>query len=901
MHQGQSSMDDEAQKLNASEHVDNDAGDKELVRTRAPKHKRVPPGFNHKTTIKKGLLRFLRWVEPVENRIEEKGKQFLAILEELTLSISIWAFYASILHQMHFIRMFGLNSKLALKWTATKVDHAFALVSDGPQLKSNVKESSPDLYHTHQQYFVPIFGGISTPRKRAFAMRSMCEQARTLYHTALSNHILTTFSSRLKTWFKLKILAWFAANKLDFPSKKSLYPITTGLSLRILTNSKNEKYLPTDEQLENTGLPDEMMSLFRIELDTTVALARSYLENKPITDGELKERWWAFMPWLYKILQDTEDWLAFCKTELESKHWTQQQHNKATRRVKLFHLCPQHKVGMQHVHITNRSLLNMGREMKLWDGEVTEKHLQEDPDKYWNMFFRIREMTKPNQTNILPEYSVSTDGVSVSVMFAKKGNKRLNKKEESKQAAAERKVELLNDPTASAVKFQHIDIYSNTPKVGVDPGMRKLFHAVRLLNDTIKPWEEQLVGQQPERKEVSLSAHEYRHKAGEPARRYRAHGWAQELETKLAKLLKQAEEKPESKGEEESIQQPNSPFDKIHHVIIESKDELKKNGKKRKRKSASPSGQGQEKAENLKKRHVHPKIGTNKKTDRWSIIQDRKIKKNGRRTARKTAKVSSFTILQERLKVRARELDIEWAHKSKKRERRLKLDSYIGHQKADTFACKKLLDGLRPEKIEGKKHVKILIAFGNARFMGVKGLPRGPVKRIFEKLRKEYKRHCFVSPTCEAYTSQKCPRCGGQTLRVKKSLKSSQLALTPAARVRPSRARWKIPREEREEEEEVDDDEDTSIVYGLKACQKCSIVYDRDSMGAENILKAWNSLNETGKRPSYLCAPPGQKKGSQSKKKKKKEVFYQLKPSLAVETKNTHCAQALEFNSGARV
>ena len=168
----------------------------------------------------------------------------------------------------------------------------------------------------------------------------------------------------------------------------------------------------------------------------------------------------------------------------------------------------------------------------------------------------------------------TTDGVSVSVMFAKKGDKRLNKKEKSKQAAAERKVELLNDPTASAVKFQHLDLYENTAKAGVDPGMRKLFHAVRLLNDTIpKVWDKAEEHEiRPERKEVSLSAHEYRHKAREPARRYRAHGWAQELETKLSKLLNDAHEKKKSKGEEESIQQPNFPFDKIHHLIIESKD-----------------------------------------------------------------------------------------------------------------------------------------------------------------------------------------------------------------------------------------------------------------------------------------------------------------------------------------
>jgi hypothetical protein len=77
------------------------------------------------------------------------------------------------------------------------------------------------------------------------------------------------------------------------------------------------------------------------------------------------------------------------------------------------------------------------------------------------------------------------------------------------------------------------------------------------------------------------------------------------------------------------------------------------------------------------------------------------------------------------------------------------------------------------------------------------------------------------------------------------------------------RTRWKRGEGEQEEEttkgiEEEEEDKDAnpgySFVYALKGCQTCSLVYDRDSMGAENILAAF--MGEHGveqQRPSYLC------------------------------------------------
>ena len=923
-----------------SEDEDDEDVEPESKGNRAPKHQRVPPEYKCKSTVKKGLMRSLRWVEPVGEddlvvyQMEPNGEKFLGILEESVYSVSKWMFYVSILHQMHFIRLLGRRPKTVIQWSLTKVDHVIALVSDGMEARSKIEKTSPELYETYHTHFRPLFGDIDTPRTRQRALVPICEQARTIYHTALSNHILTTFSSRLKRWFMIKILRWFVTSaKLDLPSKKSLHTVTVRLVMWILTNAKTDQYKPTDEQCAHMGLSGKTMVSFGLEAKRLIATVRLYLPDKPIQDSDLSKTWWTFVPWFYKILRDTESWLVFCKNELEGGRWMQQTYNRATRGVKLFHLCPQHKVAMQHLRITNRSLLYIGKEMKLWNGATKETDLQKDPDKYWNAVFRIREMAKKSRPHSLPEYSLSTDGVSISVMFAKKGDARMNKKDERKQAALERKVALSLDPSASAIPFHPLTLREFTPKVGVDPGLRKLFHAVRLLDDDVLAPSDQATEEKEdegkeekrdrkapmisERREVSLSGREYRHQAGEAHRRYRAHHWSKQLQTKLHLLSTTPSTETKSDGKRENRTEKmhkhagRSSKDDVHQSIPESK-EIKRDTVYRKRK---PDGEETKVcADKEEKRRCHLKQKTayeeletkknKKKRDKWSEAQERQIRNPlaavNSQTC-ETTKVSSFAILMECLKKRAAGLAVEWEHKSKKRERRLKFDSYVAHQKADTFACRKLLDGMRPAIPDRKKdHRRMLIAFGNARFTGVRGLPRGPVKRIYEKLRKEYKRQCFVSPTCENYTSQKCPRCGNQTVRAKKSTRatsltslsssssssSSDVTPPPLLKLRPARARWKIPRKEIITNE--DTDTDASIVYGLKVCQNCSIVYDRDSMGAENILRAWNALNETGKRPPYLC-PPAHKTTTKLCQSKS-EVFHMLQPSRCDDR-----ALALEF------
>ena len=155
---------------------------------------------------------------------------------------------------------------------------------------------------------------------------------------------------------------------------------------------------------------------------------------------------------------------------------------------------------------------------------------------------------------------------------------------------------------------------------------------------------------------------------------------------------------------------------------------------------------------------------------------------------------------------------VVWPHCEKKRLRRLKFDSYIGHQEAITFACKRLLEPF----LAHKSHV--FIAFGCARFNGTKGLPSAPTKRLYMALRKQYKKQCTVVDTDEYLTSQKCPRCASATTRCV----------------------------------DVCDSKLKTKVYGLKACQTCSIVYDRDYLGAVNIGAACASLAATGRRPVYL-------------------------------------------------
>ena len=217
------------------------------------------------------------------------------------------------------------------------------------------------------------------------------------------------------------------------------------------------------------------------------------------------------------------------------------------------------------------------------------------------------------------------------------------------------------------------------------------------------------------------------------------------------------------------------------------------------------------------------------------------LKKNHRKTSSLSKFIESCQFL-------VKYETISWKHRRRKRYRRLKFDSYMAHQQADEFACKRLLGAFQEEEVKsadssGAKSDKalprhVVVAFGTARFNGVKGLPGVPTKRLYKKLKSQHAHECTVVDTDEYLTSQKCPRCHGQVGEV---LTSCSTSPHPHARKQKANA-FKNSR----------------LVYGLKMCHTCSIVFNRDYLGASNIAVAWESLDRSGERPAYLAR--GQKK-----------------------------------------
>ena len=172
---------------------------------------------------------------------------------------------------------------------------------------------------------------------------------------------------------------------------------------------------------------------------------------------------------------------------------------------------------------------------------------------------------------------------------------------------------------------------------------------------------------------------------------------------------------------------------------------------------------------------------------------------------------------------------------------------------------------------------KVIIAFGMERFKAGKGVPRPGVSKFYRYLTQQCKDKCTVVDTNERNTSKKCPRCQGYvggviSSHTPRSLTSKRTEKRIANRKNePENKEDKHTDDEskeekknktKEDEEECDGSEKKTEnkerkrrpnqVYGLLACQRCKVVYDRDNMAAEGIRIAFLEENSSQIRPFYL-------------------------------------------------
>jgi hypothetical protein len=179
----------------------------------------------------------------------------------------------------------------------------------------------------------------------------------------------------------------------------------------------------------------------------------------------------------------------------------------------------------------------------------------------------------------------------------------------------------------------------------------------------------------------------------------------------------------------------------------------------------------------------------------------------------------------------ARTFAVRWVFRKKKRQRRLKFDKYIRGLQALDKAAHRIIG----HHSQGDPN-KVTVAFGSARFNGIKGSPSAPTKMLHQRLRNVHRRRCIVADVDEFRTSKMCPECGSKVCNVREPNKEDTKS-------------------------EAKEDVRPSLIYSLKACPKCETVFNRDDMGAclwhkqinaFNIALAFLHLNRTGLRPPYL-------------------------------------------------
>jgi hypothetical protein len=673
-----------------------------------------------------------------------------------------------VLHELHFLRIlessfYLLTEKIAFcaSWKLSNVDQTFALVSlqDG-QIPAG-SDTGSELLSTYQNCFLPLFGFVQTPKTRQKAAVPICENARQQYFVSLKNNITVNFESRTRRWIRLKLLKWCSSSSLVFeniPTKKALGPIIQ----KIFSMIQNREEIEVDEELMEElrfvlKLDDKSVKTFIEEIlkKGIFDVATCYLGEEKVSDQHLKSNWSRYLPWFHLVLKESETWLEFCSQKLTEGKWDQRLHNRMTRGVRLFHLCPQNKIAMSHVRLTNRSLRYLGCEMGLWSTSTTEKQMQDEPEKYWGRIFDFVVHGK-RRPSLVPNWGVMTDGVCASLLYARKGEKPKNAKARKCEEAKAKRAARLQNPDFCGVPFQRLEnLPPDSTRLGLDPGNNQIFWAVSKDSNG-------------KRDEHHFSKENYRQVSRYYGRRKKAR----------KKKVKWREKDVEGCRENEKIEDNNNSTTKMI-------------------------------------------------------------------ASTKTASLKQFI---EAWKLRVTVLEAEWKEVTRKLYRRFKFDSFIGRQEGISAMAHSLLDHYEKKEVASP----IVIAFGSARFSGA------PTKTLHHYLTKQCKAKCIVQNVAEPYTSQKCPICEKQTLRVVTHIEDEKKGIVG------------------DDEEECPDGRE--IVYGLKACPCCSKIFNRDSMGAENILKAWESMNTTGKRPTYLCKPT-------TIFKKEREIFYDLDTGATGEKK----------------
>ena len=457
-------------KRNSEEHTER------LVDESKSKTIKIP----HKMTIKCSLKSILR---------PEIASELINLFSDYVYRISNMAVEASRLINLYILcRLKKKPDDPMPNLDQTFIDNAFALVSWMERKEPIIEKSETvkELKLVFEKHYKPCRPSNMKPVYRDH-LACFRFSAREQLQTAARNHVMTNFWKRTVEWIKLKIESRKASVKV---TKKQLYEISKLIYSLSTTLEKKERAALKDkvstmekedkEAFTNNYQNSEMIEWAYIFADANAEFFKRYEMEKP-TDYNLGhvDKWFRYLPWLYRILVDFEK-----LHRLHQRCKTQEERNDlpSIKGRKLFALFPEHKLRALHLSLDTTTIERMDTAIYQANADSAKRNGKwpevkrmsiEDlvcrDSKYftWSKMLDMSKLPKSGNSSKFA-YFLSTDGINASLLFEKQKKswpqsrlgdaKVLNYVEEDKH--------VLVEPTISKTE-QRI--------VAIDPGRRNLF------------------------------------------------------------------------------------------------------------------------------------------------------------------------------------------------------------------------------------------------------------------------------------------------------------------------------------------------------------------------------------------------------------------------------------------
>ena len=239
---------------------------------------------------------------------------------------------------------------------------------------------------------------------------------------------------------------------MTFLNKKQLNAISSHLLKDIKENNTFSLPQSINEKINNTHqkIIIEIRSYYIFR-----KTKRVILENRTLSDENVKQTWWGYLRPLWRILKT-----------FEKNYQADANNRRITRRrgrgLRLFTILPHSKLQKRFVLIDSTALYRLlSATNHCGLGKISLDDFNENLEHWWKMAFNIDKVTTTNRRF---GFSIMTDGMSVSVNLRRvtvKDNIKVNSYgfDEDKN-------------------FYPLNISKDDRVVGLDPGRKDLFVAV---------------------------------------------------------------------------------------------------------------------------------------------------------------------------------------------------------------------------------------------------------------------------------------------------------------------------------------------------------------------------------------------------------------------------------------